>query len=81
MLSNGAIRVDSLLRIRGSSRGRVPGRERPSDPGNSCPSSIPIRGETANCCSCPASRVPAGRLCDQWDLIRVGNRLDSIMCV
>uniref|UniRef100_A0A0E0NTQ8 Uncharacterized protein n=1 Tax=Oryza rufipogon TaxID=4529 RepID=A0A0E0NTQ8_ORYRU len=32
MLSNGAIRVDSLLRIRGSSRGRVPGRERPSDP-------------------------------------------------
>uniref|UniRef100_A0A0D9Z5V2 Uncharacterized protein n=1 Tax=Oryza glumipatula TaxID=40148 RepID=A0A0D9Z5V2_9ORYZ len=32
MLSNGAIRVDSLLRIRGSSRGRVPGRERPNDP-------------------------------------------------
>uniref|UniRef100_A0A0D3FH94 Uncharacterized protein n=1 Tax=Oryza barthii TaxID=65489 RepID=A0A0D3FH94_9ORYZ len=37
MLSNGAIRVDSLLRIRGSSRGRVPGRERPSDPGNLIP--------------------------------------------
>uniref|UniRef100_A0A0D9Z5V3 Uncharacterized protein n=1 Tax=Oryza glumipatula TaxID=40148 RepID=A0A0D9Z5V3_9ORYZ len=37
MLSNGAIRVDSLLRIRGSSRGRVPGRERPNDPGNLIP--------------------------------------------